>query len=289
MKQLLFAASAAFALACATGAQADVVTSNNTAPGDNFTNAGPSNQGQPVGASGWYYNNVRAGGEVGVSTANPRSGNGSVAFFAPSNGKADIEFLAGGGVNVGGNYFATGTLGTLADFESFSYEWYRDGSSTVGSHLHPSFRILLDADGDLGTVGDRGGIVFERVYNGLPTPTDQWVTDTFSNTMNFWNFGLGLPFEHNIDGLDNQYDPLSVWQAGLPNATIIGFSMGVGSGWSGEFTGYIDNVSWTIDGVTSSYNFEVGAIPEPGAWALMILGFGAAGAMLRRRTALAAA
>ncbi|WP_421937928.1 PEPxxWA-CTERM sorting domain-containing protein [Phenylobacterium sp.] len=30
---------------------------------------------------------------------------------------------------------------------------------------------------------------------------------------------------------------------------------------------------------------SVAAIPEPGAWALMILGFGAAGAMLRRRTA----
>ncbi|WP_293379098.1 PEPxxWA-CTERM sorting domain-containing protein [Phenylobacterium sp. SCN 70-31] len=29
------------------------------------------------------------------------------------------------------------------------------------------------------------------------------------------------------------------------------------------------------------------AVPEPGAWALMILGFGAAGAALRRRRGLA--
>ncbi|MBS0334045.1 MAG: PEPxxWA-CTERM sorting domain-containing protein [Proteobacteria bacterium] len=29
------------------------------------------------------------------------------------------------------------------------------------------------------------------------------------------------------------------------------------------------------------------AVPEPGAWALMILGFGGAGAMLRRRRRLA--
>jgi hypothetical protein len=31
-----------------------------------------------------------------------------------------------------------------------------------------------------------------------------------------------------------------------------------------------------------------GAVPEPAAWALMITGFGAAGAMLRRRRAIAA-
>lgn len=30
-------------------------------------------------------------------------------------------------------------------------------------------------------------------------------------------------------------------------------------------------------------NFAVAAVPEPGAWALMIMGFGSAGAMLRRR------
>jgi len=282
MKSMMFAAAAVMALACATGAQAEVVSSNNPAPGDSFTNAGPVNQGQAIGASGWYYNNVRNGGEVGVTTENPRLGNGSVAFFAPSNGKADVEFLASG-VAVGGAYYATASLGKLADFEGFSYDWYRDASSTVAAHLHPSFRILLDADGDLSTTGDRGGIVFERVYNGVSTPTNQWVTDSLSNSTNFWNFGLGLGLEYNIDGQGSQYDPLAAWQAGLPNAAILGFSMGVGSGWSGQFTGYVDNVSWTIDGVTSRYNFEVGGVPEPSAWALMIAGFGLAGGALRRR------
>jgi hypothetical protein len=35
--------------------------------------------------------------------------------------------------------------------------------------------------------------------------------------------------------------------------------------------------------------FEALAVPEPGAWALMILGFGGTGAMMRRRRALVAA
>jgi hypothetical protein len=35
--------------------------------------------------------------------------------------------------------------------------------------------------------------------------------------------------------------------------------------------------------------FEVGVVPEPGAWALMIVGFGVAGAALRRRSAVSVA
>lgn len=40
---------------------------------------------------------------------------------------------------------------------------------------------------------------------------------------------------------------------------------------------------WQLDNVV----FETGAVPEPGAWAQMILGFGAAGAALRRRPSAA--
>lgn len=49
-------------------------------------------------------------------------------------------------------------------------------------------------------------------------------------------------------------------------------------------SGTTDNCCWgaAIDNVSV-------AVPEPGAWALMIMGFGAAGTMLRRRRALTAA
>ncbi|MFN9848492.1 MAG: PEPxxWA-CTERM sorting domain-containing protein [Alphaproteobacteria bacterium] len=38
----------------------------------------------------------------------------------------------------------------------------------------------------------------------------------------------------------------------------------------------------------ANFTYDVGAIPEPGTWALMIGGFGLAGAMLRRRRAVIA-
>jgi hypothetical protein len=43
--------------------------------------------------------------------------------------------------------------------------------------------------------------------------------------------------------------------------------------------------SFNATGFSATFSGATGAIPEPGTWALMILGFGGAGAMLRRRRA----
>ena len=148
-----------------------LVLSNAAVPGDAFSNAGTTNQGQAVGTSGWYYNNVRNSGSVGISTTLPRNGNGSVFFSSPSgSAKADIEYLANA-VPVGGNYFAGGSLGRFQELVGFGYEWYRFDASTNPAVQHPALRVLLDLDGNL-LSPDRAGLVFERAYNSLPTLTD---------------------------------------------------------------------------------------------------------------------
>lgn len=246
-----------------------IVLSNNSPGNDAFTNALPISQGQPVGSSGWYYNNVRNSGAVGIAAGIPWNSTGSVYFSSPSGAaKADIEYLPGA-ASVLGNYSATASLGRFSDLQSFSYRWYRDGSSTVAGHLHPVIRVLLDADGNLSTVSDRGGLVFERVYLGLtPAPVNQWVSETVTGSTYLWNFGLGLGFAANINSTPYAYDAtLAEWQAYFPNAVIIGFSAGVGSGWNGVFSGAVDEISWTIAGGTTTTNFEVmpaSVVPEPG-------------------------
>ena len=47
---------------------------------------------------------------------------------------------------------------------------------------------------------------------------------------------------------------------------------------------YLDDVEVTDLGPVGG----TGGVPEPASWALMIMGFGAAGAMIRRRKAVAA-
>jgi hypothetical protein len=285
--------AAALAVGLAVPAQAaTVVYSNGAAPGDSYTNATTSNQGQAVGASGWYYNNVRNSGVVGINATYPRNGTGSAYLetqFGPggASSKADIEYLAGG-VNFNGNYVASGTLGLFSAFSAMSYEWYRDSTSTNSSAQHPALRVLLDRDGNLVTTGDRGGLVYEGSYNGAPVaPVDTWTAGSVGAATKLWNFGLGLGFEFDIDGDGSPYDTLAEWQASqlMSNAVILGFSAGVGSGW-GPFMGAVDNIGWTIDGQSGSYNFEVPrdqGVPEPASMALVGIGLLAL-ARTRRRS-----
>lgn len=270
--------AAAAMLAFAGAACADPVVFNGS-----YTNPTGVNQGVPVGASGWYFNNVRAGGSVGVDASHPRSGNGSVAFSGPANAKADIEFLPGA-VNIAGNYYSNGSLGALSALSSMSYDWYRDSSSAATASQQPSLRVLIDTDGNLATTNDRGGLVFERVYNSSTTPVDSWITEVINDTTFMWNFGPP-GFATNINASPYAYDAtLAEWKAFFPNAAIIGFSSGIGSGWN-SFSGAVDNIGWTIDGVSTTANFEVAAdasdVPEPGSLALF--GLGVFGLSLMRR------
>lgn len=267
-------------------AQAQTILPNNPA-GDYYTNPGSSNQGQAVGSSGFFYNNTRNGGTVGINMEIPRNGQGSVYFKSEDGAdKSDFEYLASGS-NFGGNFFALGSLGTLGSLESLSYSWFKKGTSTSSAFM-PALRILVDADGNLAT-NDRGGIVFETAYNGMPSPTtDAWVTeDIFGYNSgagaNMWTFGAGMGFAQLGYGVK-----LSEWQQAIPiagstinaNSLVLGFSMGVGSGWNGTFEGAVDDLKFKFAGSPAqSFNFE--AVPEPGS--MLALGAGVSALIARRR------
>jgi len=307
-RRCLAVAGVALFMGMGIEAQAVVVSAINPAPpGDAFTNASTSNAGQLVG-SNWYYNNVRNSGIVGINTQYARSGNGSArlqTLVGPggSSSKADIELLPSAGAS-GSNFFSGGSLGTLGDLTGLSYEWYRSSASTNSAGQHPVLRLLLDADGNLGTTGDRGGLVFEQVYNGVPSAlTNTWVASDIFNfygagqSANVWNFGFGVGNEfggYNRDLQDwiNGFTVGSVASPLSANSLVIGISSGVGSGW-GPFDGAVDNIAYRFGTQPQTlYNFEVGdggsstdpnGIPEPMTAGLYGLALAAWGLAVSRR------
>jgi hypothetical protein len=253
----------------ATNGSGTAVTTVTPGVGVTTTTTGPGGSGNRVSATfaplQWQQRNVGAGGTVGITTNYARSGNGS-AYFAgvDGNSKADLEY-----------YFTSGlSLATV----TASYDWLRDGGSTNNNLQQAAFRFFVDQDGNLGTSTDRGYMVYEWTYNNPgPAPTDTWVTANIDASAFLWTTG-GLLDAFNVFNRD-----LSGWRALMPNATVLGLSVGTGSGWNGVYEGAVDNVSYRVgSGPATTFNFEVTEVSEPAALALF--GIGLAGLIgLRRR------
>ena len=210
-------------------------------------------------ADKWLRENVRNGASIGITTNFPRNSDGSGYLNLGPNGgggKADWEF------------YPTGTFGTVANLTSLSYDWYRNSTSTVASHLHPVIRLIVDIDGvNPGTTNDIAYLIFERAYNPstAAVPTNAWTPETIGNATNLWvsQPGVGIEEVYNrtlADYKAGTYTPTAGWSKITGNSVIIGVSMGIGSGWNGTFEGAVDNVNLSRVGAPAfSANLEVNA------------------------------
>lgn len=234
----------------------------------------------------WYITNLRTTPGFtsttvgGITGNNPRSGNGSVELsLTDGSGKVDFQYYWG--------YDATRTLGTLS---ALAYDWYRDSSSTNPNAQQPAFRLIYDADGDASTTDDTGYLIWEAVYQDgftAPATTDAWVSSdmlpgdfwmrAFSPGTTIEEYGISLAEWISTGAVSSAADDLSA------STKILGIDFGIGSGWNGEFLGYVDNVSFAFGGEATTFNFELASVPEPATLAL--LGLGLLGVGLRRRRA----
>jgi hypothetical protein len=289
LKHLFSVAVAAAALATATAGRADTVYNTELgslpSPGSTVTDATGTRSTNPVdgapnrvneafgGFYSWQQRDVGGGAVVGITTDYARSGNGS-AFFSTEDGnsKASLELFFEGPV-------------ALSEFNGASYDWYRDSASTNPGAQAPSLRLYV-LDGVTG-----GTLIFEPYYQGPPVDvaTDSWQTSTIDFNSTVWARPVfGAPPGASCDP-DACFATLGAYAGAHPGLLVTGFSTGVGSGWNGAFKGAVDNITFSFGGGESTYNFEVTSVPEPATWAMMLMGFGGLGAVIRRRRAALAA
>ena len=195
------------------------------------------------------------------------SENGSFELSMPADpDKATLFHLGGDGL----------TLATLiGGGNNLGFEYFRDSTSTAANIDAPAFRLYF------GTLKPQ--LVWEASYNGItPTntvPTNSWQKKDILGGI-FWKYdSLG---NHNTPGeAKTLKDWLGDTSNTAPTGAILGYSLGVGSGWGGSYKGYVDNVTFG----TTTTNFEnVAAAPEPSQWAgLGFTAFGALGLILKAR------
>ena len=147
---------------------------------------------------------------------------------------------------------------TLGELDQLSFEYYVESSDRTD--VIPVVRLLVDADGDLSTTGDRGELVFEWAYQGLGAVTqDSWQTaDLAGVDWVAWQRSNGANHDQivNMTELSDWADADGFTPAGGitfdENSVVLGWSIALGSG-NGTEVAYIDDLQ--VAGVT--YDFAV--------------------------------
>ena len=215
----------------------------------------------------WKATDKAKGGSAAITGDAPRSGDGSVELH---------------GDKVRWTY--TASLGALTDVVGLGFDWSvaPTSISDLSKDYSPALRLLIRS----GLTNKE--LIWEGAYNGVSGIDYGTWYNVDPLTAKFY---MGI-------GNENAAKTLADWAAdtNMKNYTVRGISVGVGSSVGTGYEAYADNVRFITKTGDTTWNFNLtesaAAVPEPTTWAMMIIGFGAVGAMVRtsrRRNVFSAA
>ncbi|APV50540.1 hypothetical protein BWI17_13065 [Betaproteobacteria bacterium GR16-43] len=215
----------------------------------------PDNSG-----SGWW--NVDPGADTrSGGTANIVAGPGGPGAVGTGSLRMTSDSSLPGGASAAKAQFVTYSfVGTrLSDISGMSYADYRASTSTTNSGQRISLNLQVDFIGD-GTSFTT--LVFEPIYQSGGAGalvSDQWQAwDAFKGGNAIWWSTKPIPGVCDF----NCFVSWNTILANNPNAKIkylVGFN--IGSGWTGQFTGYADGLTLRTPAGSEIYNFETVAPP----------------------------
>lgn len=223
------------------------------------------------GSQGWQApptelrNNATSSSDVTISSNSSLDADGSLALSGERTR-----------VLTGDNYGATTNFGSANSLVSLTGDYLvLDGGN--GGIQSPAFRIYIQ-DG-----AARSELIWEAAYNGGYT---LGAADSAGATDLFWQFLAGCGYVGTAGCGAGSYvmHTAEAWgDLFSSNAFITGFGVGNGSGSGNGFSALADNLVLTTTAGAQSVNFAAAApVPEPGTWAMMLMGFGAVGFSIRK-------
>lgn len=197
------------------------------------------------------------------------TGSGVTATITGPNGAFDVGAANYGGLTgkflqSGSTELTTFTLSNLPAHTSLDVDFtlvFLDSWDSIDGGLAPDYlEIYLD-----------GALFGKLTANNASGSTNTFFGGTETHLSNFIYSGW-------LDRVVDMSGAAGLSFAHSASTFTLGFKAG-GAGWQGG-----SDESWGVDNLRITATLQSpGAVPEPGAWALMILGFGAAGSMIRRR------
>ena len=220
--------------------------------------------------SGWQAETGNGNtGTATITNAQARDGNGSLEL----RGDRTRYYTGASGNNLAAIFAPVIT--SMSNVTGLTFDWRIAGDtvSALGEDYTPALRLIIRS----GTTVRE--LIWEGAYNGvygLQTVPDTWYSTTTASKF----YISGSP------GNENDGKTIAEWAVSNASWNVVGLSVGQGSSAGVGYHAFADNVTLATRTATTTYNFETAvtaAVPEPGTWAMLLIGFGAAGAAARRR------